>query len=145
VPGFLSSRPNWVPHPLTRKRVLPPPPFGSRGEGHTRLRERGRGEPFWTRGQTLWFSFRPCFRYFLVLGSYYCKPDMSTSVKNGINSEPFQYLLQTTVQYALMLSSLLSIVHFLKVFCHFTNQFSFCRCAIGSKDLHSFYYLNKRS
>jgi hypothetical protein len=28
MPGFLSSRPNWVPHALTRKRVLLPP-FGS--------------------------------------------------------------------------------------------------------------------
>jgi hypothetical protein len=24
VPGFLSSRPNWIPRPLTRKRVLLP-------------------------------------------------------------------------------------------------------------------------
>ena len=24
VPGFLPSRPDWVPHILTRKRVLPP-------------------------------------------------------------------------------------------------------------------------
>ncbi len=31
VPGFLPGRPNWVPHILTRKRVLTPPPFGSMG------------------------------------------------------------------------------------------------------------------
>jgi hypothetical protein len=34
VPGFLSSRPNRLPHPLTRKRVLPPP-FGSGGGTHS--------------------------------------------------------------------------------------------------------------
>ena len=45
VPDFLSSRPNWLPHPLTRSKYCPP--FGSRG-GHTRLRE-----PIWTKGQTL--------------------------------------------------------------------------------------------
>ncbi len=38
VPGCLSLRQNWLPGPLTRKRVLPPPPVGSGGEG-----ERGRG------------------------------------------------------------------------------------------------------
>jgi hypothetical protein len=52
--GFLSCRPNWLPRPLARKRVLPPP-FGSWG-GHTRLLERGRGEPIRTKGQTLWYS-----------------------------------------------------------------------------------------
>ncbi len=45
MPGFLSSRPNWVlPHPLTHKWVLPP--FGSKGR-HTRLRGRGWGTHFW--------------------------------------------------------------------------------------------------
>jgi hypothetical protein len=33
-----------------------PPPLGSRGGGHTRLRERGWGEPIRTKGQTLWYS-----------------------------------------------------------------------------------------
>ncbi len=42
VPGFLSSRPNWVPHPLTRKRVLSPPPLGPRG-WHTRFRGESGG------------------------------------------------------------------------------------------------------
>ncbi len=37
VPGFLSSRPNWLPRPLTSKRVQ------VQGGGHTRLRERGGG------------------------------------------------------------------------------------------------------
>jgi hypothetical protein len=41
------------PRPLTHKRVLPP--FGSRG-GHTRLRERGWGEPIRTKGRTIWYS-----------------------------------------------------------------------------------------
>jgi hypothetical protein len=51
VPGFLSSRPNWLPRPLIRNRVLSPLWF--QGGGHTRLRERG-GEPIRTKGQTLW-------------------------------------------------------------------------------------------
>jgi hypothetical protein len=54
VPGFLSSHPIWVPHPLTRKRVLLPP-LVPRG-GHTHLWERGWEEPIWTKGRTLWYS-----------------------------------------------------------------------------------------
>ncbi len=42
VLGFISNRPNWDIHPLTRKRVYPTP-FGSGGGGHTRLRERVGG------------------------------------------------------------------------------------------------------
>jgi hypothetical protein len=42
-----------LPYPFTRKRVLPPPPLGPRGE-HTRLRDRGCGDPIPTMGQTLW-------------------------------------------------------------------------------------------
>ena len=34
VPGFLSSRPNWLP-PFTRMRVLPPPPLVPKRGGHT--------------------------------------------------------------------------------------------------------------
>ncbi len=51
VPGFLSSRPNWSPYPITRKRVLLPPPFGSGGEKHSLARE-GWGTQFWT---ALWY------------------------------------------------------------------------------------------
>ncbi len=44
VPGFLSSRPNWLP-PFTRMRVLPPPHLWfQKGGGHTSWRERGVGE-----------------------------------------------------------------------------------------------------
>jgi hypothetical protein len=32
--GFLSSRPNWLPRPLARKRVLPPPLLVQGGGGH---------------------------------------------------------------------------------------------------------------
>jgi hypothetical protein len=32
VPRLISSRPNWVPHPLTCKRVLLPPSLDPRGE-----------------------------------------------------------------------------------------------------------------
>jgi hypothetical protein len=55
VPGFLSSRPNWVHPSLTHKRVLPPPlvPMG----GHNCLRDRGGGgggggEQIQTKGQS---------------------------------------------------------------------------------------------
>ncbi len=41
--------------PLNRRRVYPPPLVGG-GGGHTHLRERGRGVPIRTRGQTLWYS-----------------------------------------------------------------------------------------
>ncbi len=34
-PGFLSSRPNWVPHPLTRQGMLLLPPLGPGGETHS--------------------------------------------------------------------------------------------------------------
>jgi hypothetical protein len=47
VPGILSSRRIG---PVTRKRVLPPPPLVPVG-GHIRLRR----EPIRTKGQTLWF------------------------------------------------------------------------------------------
>jgi hypothetical protein len=52
VPGFLSSRLNWLPPPLTRKRVLPSLWFQ---RGYTLARGRGE-EPIWTKGQTLWYS-----------------------------------------------------------------------------------------
>ncbi len=44
VPGFLSSRPNWVPrlhHPQVS--VAPPPWVPRGGGGHNLLRERGQG------------------------------------------------------------------------------------------------------
>jgi hypothetical protein len=44
VPGFLCSRPNWVPRPLTCKQVLPPP-FCSRGDTLAGG-ERGGGSQF---------------------------------------------------------------------------------------------------
>ncbi len=42
VPGFLSSRPNWLPPPHHQQASVAYP-FGSKGGRHTRLRERGRG------------------------------------------------------------------------------------------------------
>ncbi len=45
------------PHPQAR---VPNPP-GSRGGGHILLRGRGKGEPIWTKGQTLW-----CSRYCII-------------------------------------------------------------------------------
>ncbi len=51
VPGFLSSRRNWVPHPLTRKGLLLFPPLGPRGETHSL-----GGDPIQTKGKTLWYS-----------------------------------------------------------------------------------------
>ncbi len=58
VPGFLSSRPNWLPPlPPHLQASVAPPRFGSLEDGgHTRLRERGRGEPIRTKEQTLWDS-----------------------------------------------------------------------------------------
>ncbi len=46
------------PRPLTRKRVLPPPRFGAKEEGHTRCMERRMGEPtpIRTKEETLWYS-----------------------------------------------------------------------------------------
>ncbi len=46
------------PRLLTRKRVLSPPSPHSLVPGgmHSRFRERGRGEPIRTKGQTLWYS-----------------------------------------------------------------------------------------
>jgi hypothetical protein len=62
VLSFFSSRRNWdspIPHPQAR-RVCPPPPIGSVGEGHTRLRESGVGVLIPTRGHTLWYSLYVC-------------------------------------------------------------------------------------
>ncbi len=53
--GGYGGFPPPPPRPLSRKRVLPPT-FGSTGSGHTRLREKGAGEPIWTKGRTLWYS-----------------------------------------------------------------------------------------
>ncbi len=57
VSGFLSSRPNRVPHPLNRKRVLLPPPIGSKG-GDTLACGGGRGEDLISTQDrhTLWYS-----------------------------------------------------------------------------------------
>ncbi len=49
VPGFLSSRPNWLPPP-------PHPPALLKGEGRHSLAGEGRREPIQTKGQTLWNS-----------------------------------------------------------------------------------------
>ncbi len=55
VPGFLFSRPNWVP-PLPRPQAsIAPLPLGVQVGGHTRSRGRGWGDPIPTKGQTLWY------------------------------------------------------------------------------------------
>ncbi len=56
VPGFLSSRPNWVRTPPSPagECLLPSPPLFP--GGHTRLQERGWADPIRTRGQTLWYG-----------------------------------------------------------------------------------------
>jgi hypothetical protein len=60
VPGFLSSRPNWVPHPLTHKQVLLPT-LGPKGETHS-LEGKGVGDPIRTPRQKPWCSvyYNPC-------------------------------------------------------------------------------------
>jgi hypothetical protein len=51
VLGFFSSRPNWDPPPSPPPHPQASvPPFGSRGGGHTRLRERGVGGPNFDEG-----------------------------------------------------------------------------------------------
>jgi hypothetical protein len=47
VPGFLSSRTNWLPQPPLPQASVAPPWF--QGGGGTLLRERGRGEPIRTK------------------------------------------------------------------------------------------------
>jgi hypothetical protein len=54
VPGFLSSRPNWLPPPPL-PQASESPPFGSRRGTHLLAGERARG-PIMTKGQTLWYS-----------------------------------------------------------------------------------------
>jgi len=46
VPGFLSSRPNWVLHPLTCKGELLLPRLSSKGETHSLAGEGGGGTKF---------------------------------------------------------------------------------------------------
>jgi hypothetical protein len=43
-----------APSPAGEGSQPPPPRF--QGGGHTLLRGRGKGEPIWTKGQTLWYS-----------------------------------------------------------------------------------------
>jgi hypothetical protein len=45
VPGFLSSRPKWVPHPFIRKGLLLLPTLRPRGEGVHSLAGEGVGGP----------------------------------------------------------------------------------------------------
>jgi hypothetical protein len=53
VPGFLSSRPNWIrPPPHPQAGVAP---LWIRG-GLTRLREKGWADLIRMKGQTLWYS-----------------------------------------------------------------------------------------
>jgi hypothetical protein len=59
VPGFYSSRPNWVypPRPPPASKYCShPPPFGAQKGRHTRFQGRGWGDPIQTKGRTLWFS-----------------------------------------------------------------------------------------
>jgi hypothetical protein len=50
VPGFLSSRPDWLPAPPHTQASVVPPPLWFPG-GHTRLREMGRGDPVRMKGR----------------------------------------------------------------------------------------------
>ncbi len=59
VPGLLYSRPNWVPHPLTCKRVLLPHLDPRGGGRHIHFKRRGWGELIPTMGHTLWYSTPP--------------------------------------------------------------------------------------
>ncbi len=62
VPGFLSSRPNWVPpNPHSLASVAPPSLQG--GETHSHTGEGFGGDPIPTKGQTLWNSH---YVYFII-------------------------------------------------------------------------------
>ncbi len=64
VLGFFSNHPNRdtpLSHPLTRRRVCPPPLWFTGGK-HSLAVEGGRGVPIRTRGQILWY-----FRYICTL------------------------------------------------------------------------------
>ncbi len=52
VPGFLSSRPNWLPPP-PQPQASVVPPFSRGGD----TRERDDGEAIRTKAQTLWYSW----------------------------------------------------------------------------------------
>jgi hypothetical protein len=67
VPGFLSSRPNWVPPPhRTAREYFSSPPFGSKGEDT--LARGGGGNP--KKGQAFWY-----FRNTIILLSDTSKCD----------------------------------------------------------------------
>jgi hypothetical protein len=97
VQGFLSSRTNWVPQPLTGKRVMPP--RGSKGGRHTRLRGRGVHGPmgdiqFRRRDiQMLWYS-----RYTIIplrIGVYSVTPNRKVLV----NSTIFIFFINSTCSH----------------------------------------------
>ncbi len=68
VLSFFSSRRNWnSPSPLAN---VPPRPF-VRGEGHTRLRERGWGSPNSDDGTYTVVLCRYKYKYFVI--AYVCK------------------------------------------------------------------------
>ncbi len=98
VPGFLSSRLNWLSSPNPQASV-DPPHVVPRGR-HTRLPERGLGEPIRTKEQALWYS-----RY---------------STYNPSMGHPFSHLADYIVSHILCLSvpvqlfrlNLLHTVHF---------------------------------
>jgi hypothetical protein len=59
LPGFFSRSSKLAPPAPSPAGGCHLAPFGSKGVGHTPLRERGRGgggEPIRTMGQTLWYS-----------------------------------------------------------------------------------------
>ncbi len=52
VPGFLSSRPNWLPPPPQPQASVASRPLVPGRGGHTRLREKGVEEPVQTKGHS---------------------------------------------------------------------------------------------
>ncbi len=68
------------PRTFTCKRVLPPTPLVPGGGGHTRLRERGRGEPVRTKGQTPWCSRYTVRKMDLILRPIERRPQMQFSI-----------------------------------------------------------------
>jgi hypothetical protein len=92
---FLQSSKLGLPHPPTRKRVLPPPlvPGGSLA-----LRERGWGVPIRMRGQTLCYSRHICIYVLVVL----CVPQELETRGNAGRQRTLNYFYLELCVYQLV-------------------------------------------
>ncbi len=77
VPGFLFSRPKWLPPVLHPQAGVAPPPFVSKGRRTHSLGGEGAGETIPTKGQTLWYS-----RYSVI---HHNRPGRAAKFDNKLN------------------------------------------------------------